>query len=87
MSGLDEKSAGLLAAMVDQNVRDLAFTNDRIQDALRDARDFYAESFLKLYMSLANIPEMSRTVYVEKLLDRFAHVQESASEIRSPFID
>lgn len=68
MSGLDADGLDVLAACVEANVRSLAWTNERLHESERALTLSVGQALLDLYDGLCKIPEMQRSVYIERLI-------------------
>lgn len=64
----DDQSVGLLASLVQRNVDDLAWTNERINEYDERVKQELANTIVKLAKGIEAIPDMIRSSYLDELL-------------------
>ena len=77
---LDAGTGGLVSALMLASARDREWTLDRISEGQREQIREMTQAFAALYDSFERIPDMQRTVYVDRVLARFAHTRNHADE-------
>lgn len=78
---LDEGTGGLVSALMLASAREREWTMRRIEEGQQATIRDLAQSFAAMYDAFERIPEMQRTVYVDRVLTRYAYTREHADSL------